>query len=46
MQDQARGVCYLAQMLPYLAPLVALWAIARRRGEGAIEGRAPAGLGK
>ena len=46
MQDQARGVGYLAQMLPYLATLVALWAIARRRGEGAIEGRAPAGLGK
>jgi len=46
MQDQARGVGYLAQMLPYLATLVALWAIARRRGEGAIEGRVPAGLGK
>ena len=46
MQDQARGVGYLAQMLPYVATLVALWAIARRRGEGAIAGRAPAGLGR
>jgi ABC-type uncharacterized transport system permease subunit len=47
VQDQARAAAgYVAQMLPYLATLVALWAIARRRGAGAIEGRPPAGLGK
>ena len=47
LQDQARAAsAYLAQMLPYAATLVALWAIARRRGEGAIAGRPPAGLGK
>jgi hypothetical protein len=34
------------QMLPYLATLFALWAIARRRGKGAIEGRPPAALGR
>jgi general nucleoside transport system permease protein len=46
VQDQARTGGYVAQMLPYLATLAALWVIARRRGEGAIEGRPPAGLGK
>jgi simple sugar transport system permease protein len=47
VQDQLRGgSAYVAQMLPYLATLVALWAIARRRGQGAIEGRAPAGIGR
>jgi simple sugar transport system permease protein len=46
VQDQARSAGYVAQMLPYAATLVALWAIARRRGEGAIAGRPPAGLGK
>jgi simple sugar transport system permease protein len=47
VQDQARATsAYFAQMLPYLATLVALWAIARRRGRGAIAGRPPAGLGK
>jgi simple sugar transport system permease protein len=46
VQDQVRGTGYLAQMLPYVATLVALWAVARRRGEGAIAGRPPAGLGK
>jgi general nucleoside transport system permease protein len=47
VQDKVRGgLAYVAQMLPYLATLVALWAIARRRGLGAIDGRPPAGLGK
>jgi ABC-type uncharacterized transport system permease subunit len=47
VQDQARAASgYVAQMLPYVATLVALWAIARRRGAGAIEGRPPAGLGR
>jgi len=46
VQDQARSSGYLAQMLPYVATLVALWAIARRRGAGAIGGRPPAGLGR
>jgi simple sugar transport system permease protein len=46
VQDQARAAGSAAQMLPYVATLVALWAIARRRGEGAIAGRPPAGLGK
>lgn len=46
VQDQARSFGYVAQVLPYLATLVALWALARRRGRGTIEGRPPAGLGK
>jgi simple sugar transport system permease protein len=47
VQDQARAAsAYVAQMLPYLATLLALWAIARRRGRGAIAGRPPAALGK
>lgn len=46
VQDQARAAGYAAQMLPYLAALVALWVIARRRGQGAIAGRPPAALGK
>ncbi len=47
VQDQARAASgYIAQMLPYIATLVALWAIARRRGAGAIAGRPPAGLGR
>jgi ABC-type uncharacterized transport system permease subunit len=47
VQDQARAVSgYIAQMLPYIATLLALWAIARRRGAGAIGGRPPAGLGR
>jgi simple sugar transport system permease protein len=41
-----RAAGYAVQMLPYLATLFALWAIARRRGRGAIEGRPPASLGK
>jgi simple sugar transport system permease protein len=46
-QDQVRAASgYLVQVLPYVATLVALWAIARRRGEGAVEGRPPAGLGQ
>jgi simple sugar transport system permease protein len=46
VQDQARLGGYLAQMMPYLATLGALWIIARRRGLGAVEGRPPAGLGR
>ena len=47
VQDQARAASgYFAQMMPYVATLLALWAIARRRGSGAIAGRPPAGLGK
>jgi simple sugar transport system permease protein len=47
VQDQARAASgYVVQMLPYAATLVALGAIARRRGAGAIAGRPPAGLGK
>jgi simple sugar transport system permease protein len=47
VQDQARAASgYFAQVMPYAATLLALWAIARRRGEGAIAGRPPAGLGK
>jgi simple sugar transport system permease protein len=47
VQDQARAASgYVAQTLPYVATLVALWAIARRRGSGAIGGRPPAGLGR
>jgi ABC-type uncharacterized transport system permease subunit len=46
VQEQARAAGYAAQMLPYLAALFALWAIARRRGEGAIGGRPPAALGR
>jgi ABC-type uncharacterized transport system permease subunit len=47
VQDQARGSsAYVAQMLPYLATLAALWVLASRRGYGAIAGRPPAGLGK
>jgi simple sugar transport system permease protein len=47
VQDQVRPASgYLAQMMPYAATLLALWAIARRRGAGAIAGRPPAGLGK
>jgi simple sugar transport system permease protein len=46
-QDRARAASgYVVQMLPYAATLVALWLIARRRGEGSISGRPPAGLGK
>jgi simple sugar transport system permease protein len=46
-QDRARGGSgYVAQMLPYMATLVALWLIARRRGSGAMAGRPPAALGK
>ena len=46
-QDRARAASgYVVQMLPYAATLVALWLIARRRGEGSIAGRPPAGLGK
>jgi ABC-type uncharacterized transport system permease subunit len=46
VQGQTRAASYLAQMLPYLATLVALWVIARRRGMGSAAGRAPAGLGR
>jgi simple sugar transport system permease protein len=46
VQDASHGGAYVAQMLPYLATLVALWLIARRRGAGATAGRPPAGLGK
>jgi general nucleoside transport system permease protein len=46
VQDASHGGAYVAQMLPYLATLFALWLIARRRGAGATEGRPPAGLGK
>ncbi len=45
-QDQARAIGYLAQMLPYAATLAALWAVARRRGQGALAGQPPAGLGR
>lgn len=40
VQDQARAGGYAAQMVPYAAVLVALWAFGRRWS------RAPAGLGK
>jgi simple sugar transport system permease protein len=49
VQDQAKEGGFVAQMLPYVATLLALWVIARRSRSGAggaIEGRAPAGLGK
>ena len=46
VQGQAGASSYVAQMLPYAATLVALWAIARRRGLGSAAGRAPAGLGR
>jgi simple sugar transport system permease protein len=44
LQDQTRAPQYLVQMLPYLATMFALVAIAKRRG--AAKGRPPAGLGK
>ncbi len=46
VQDQARLGGYVAQMLPYLATLAALFVIARGRGLRAIAGRPPAGLGQ
>ncbi len=46
VQEQIHGAAYAAQMLPYVATLLALGLIARRRGAGAMGGRAPAGLGK
>jgi general nucleoside transport system permease protein len=47
VQDQARGAsAYVAQMLPYLATLAAMFVIAQRRGRGVVEGRPPAALGK
>jgi ABC-type uncharacterized transport system permease subunit len=47
VQDQARAAWgYVVQMLPYAATLLALWAIARRRGKGSSAGRPPAGLGR
>jgi simple sugar transport system permease protein len=46
LQDQTRVPVYVVQMLPYVATLVALVAVARRSGALAIAGRAPAGLGK
>jgi simple sugar transport system permease protein len=44
LQDQTRAPQYLVQMLPYVAAMVALVAIARRRA--GASGGAPAGLGK
>jgi ABC-type uncharacterized transport system permease subunit len=46
LQDQTRVPVYVVQMLPYIATLVALFALARRRGASAIALRPPAGLGK
>jgi len=47
VEDQARASWgYVAQMLPYAATLMALWAIAGRRGAGSTAARPPAGLGK
>jgi simple sugar transport system permease protein len=46
VQGEARGALgYYAQVLPYGATLVALWAVSRRRGKSSV-GRPPAGLGK
>jgi simple sugar transport system permease protein len=45
VQGQTGASSYLAQMMPYVATLVALWLIARRRGLRSAAGRAPAGLG-
>ena len=47
IQGRAAGTGgYLAQMLPYVATLVALGVIAGRRRAGAVEGRPPAALGQ
>lgn len=47
-QDRVKtgSVGYLVEMLPYVATIVALWLIARRRDVGSTEGRPPAGLGR
>jgi simple sugar transport system permease protein len=45
VQGQGGAGGYAAQMLPYVATLVALWAIARRRSAGSLAGRPPAALG-
>ena len=45
VQHQTGTAGSVAQMLPYVATLVALWLVARRRGAG-VMGRAPAGLGR
>jgi general nucleoside transport system permease protein len=46
VQDASNGGVYVAQMVPYAATLLALWAIARRQGAAGAAGRPPAGLGK
>jgi simple sugar transport system permease protein len=46
LQDEVRSIGYAAQALPYVATLVAMWAISRRRGRGSLAGHAPAGLGQ
>lgn len=45
VQQQTGTAGSVAPMLPYVATLVALWLVARRRGAG-VMGRAPAGLGR
>jgi simple sugar transport system permease protein len=45
MQGQGGAGGYAAQMLPYVATLVALWLIASRRTAGSPAGRPPAALG-
>ncbi len=45
VQGQAGTGGYAAQMLPYVATLVALWVIARNRGMGSLASRPPAALG-
>jgi simple sugar transport system permease protein len=44
VQQRTGMAASVAPMLPYVATLVALWVVARRRGAG--EGRAPAALGR
>ena len=45
VQQQTGAAASVAPMLPYVATLVALWLIARRRG-ATVAGRPPAGLGR
>jgi simple sugar transport system permease protein len=45
MQESTGTLALAAPMLPYVATLLALWIIARRRSS-AVEGRAPAALGR
>ncbi len=45
MQQGTGTVALLAPMLPYVATLLTLWIVARRRG-ASVEGKAPAALGR